>query len=187
MNTNEQTANYICDNQERLQMALHVYEAMDDVRNHLIERVFQAVGEQVAEKLDAEKLGVQVIPYETGVDFHEETCNFRVYAEVSSRRHRQEGSLWLHAGLYDDAEDVDKARQEEIREAFKTSSDFETWSSGNLISEERYLAKAYVHHEGQDDRWDERRFLRRAILSHDETVSRIVELLVRIYEGVFGR
>ena len=176
-------AKYICEDEERLQMALRVYEAKDDVRDYLIERVFKAVGEKVAEKLD----GMEVSPYTTGLEFHQEDCNFWVYAEVSSRRHQQRGSLWLHAGLYDYADPVDKAKQDEMRERFKTKSDLETWSSGKNFDGGNTVAYAYIQHEGYDDRWDTVGFLSRAIRNHDEVVSDVADILVRIYEGVFVR
>ena len=45
-------APYIWKNEEWLQMALHVYDAMPAVREHLIKAIFKAAGKRVAKELD---------------------------------------------------------------------------------------------------------------------------------------
>ena len=80
-------AKYICEDKERLQMALHVYEAKDDVREHLIERFFRAVTGQVAEKLGIDVEEPKIELDETSVYFHtQETDEFWVFARVESYR-----------------------------------------------------------------------------------------------------
>lgn len=182
MNTNELSAKYIYEDKERLQMALHVYEAMPAVRKRLIEGIFKAVGEYVDKKLD----GVEVECYKDGMQFYtEETDEFYVYAELE----RSRGTLSLHAGVYTyEGEKADnKTKRDDIRERFETKTDLETWSYGKIFSSSKYVAYAYVHPERVPARWDQDDFLRRAILNQDEVVSGVAELLMRIYEGLFVR
>lgn len=176
-------AEYICEDKERLQMALRVHEAMPTVRENLIKRIFEAVGKQVAEELD----GVEVRPKWYGVDIHTQGA-FYVYAEVSDNKvQNKNGDYWLNAGLRAHEDTVDKAKADEMRERFKAKSDLGHWSSGKNFDGGTYVAYAYIQHEGKDDRWDNPSFLSRAIRNHDEVVSDVAEILVRIYEGVFGR
>lgn len=178
MDTNELTAKYIWEDKERLQMALHVYEAMPTVRKRLIESVFKAVGEHVSEALE----GVEVEPLDESVYFHSrETEDFFVFAEVEHGK----GTLWLCAGIYVEDKSVDKAKQDKIRERFEAKGDLDTWSNGKFFSSDMYVAYAYAHHKHVVARWDQGDFLSKAILNQDEVVSRVADILVRIYEGVF--
>lgn len=186
MNANELTADYICENSERLQMALRVYDAMSTVRERLIRRVFEAVGDRIRvdEKLDG--MDVWVEKYEYCVQFYtEETRKVYVYAELSGKPGKR-GYYWLHAGLYTD-EGVGKSKQDEMRERFEAMGDLETWSDAEkeIDSSSNYVAKAYVHEERGDARWDGDNFLRQAIQNQDEVVSGVAEILLQIYEGVF--
>ena len=181
MDTNELSAKYIYEDRERLQMALHVYDAMPTVRKYLIEGIFNEVGEHVAEKVD----GVEWNCDEEAVYFWtKETGDFNVYARVERGKR---GVLSLNAGVTAEENTVTAAEKDEIRERFETKSDLETWSYGESFSSNTTVAYAVVHHEYGDARWDQDPFLRRAILNRDEVVSGVAELLVRIYEGVFVR
>lgn len=181
MNTNEQTAKYICDNQERLQMALHVHEAMPDVRKQLIKGVFEAVGEQVTKKLKLDRHEAwDVECYDKSVYFYtEETGDSWVFAWAKPGKAPK---LQLVAGVYED--ELNKAKLDDIRECFRTNSDLETWSDGEILSD---TDGVYANVHQVDARWDQDNFLRRAILNHDEVVSEVAELLLKIYEGIFER
>ena len=69
-------APYIWKNEEWLQMALHVYDAMPAVREHLIKAIFKAAGKRVAKELD----GVKRQNHEYGV------C---LWTEAESRETRE--------------------------------------------------------------------------------------------------
>lgn len=177
MDTNELTADYICKDDERLQMALHVYEAMPAVRDYLITAIFKATGERVVREVEAQ-LDTE---YTKSVYFcTEETGDFWVYAGLE---HGQRGVLQLFAGIYVDDEKSSKA-QREIQERFTTDGDLETWSDGESLSSGKYIAYARVNHE-HGGRWHEDDFLRRAIRNRDGVAEALAELLLRIYRGVF--
>ena len=179
MNTNELSTQYICEDEERLRMALHVYDAMPAVRNHLIEAIFKAAGERVAEELD----GVEVDTYETSMYFRsEKTGDFYVFADLE---HGNRSVRRLKAGVYvADAKSIKNAQRKEVRERFREDVYLETWSDGKSFSQGTDIAYAYVHkkHGGH---WHDDDFLRRAILHRDEVVSKVAEILVRIYKGMF--
>ena len=182
MDTNELSADYICEDKERLQMALHVYEAMPAVREILIEGIFKAVGEYVAEKLDLDVDGPKVERYPKSVYFRtQETGDSWVFAWAKPGKVPK---LQLVAGVHNDK--LDKVKLDEIRERFKTKGDLETWSDSEICSDTDCVY-ANVLHERVDARWDHDSFLRRAILNHDEVVSDVAELLMRIYESLFVR
>lgn len=182
MNTNELSAQYICEDDERLRMALHVYKAMPAVRKHLIKAIFKAAGERVAEKIEGVELWYPETESEHGVYFYtEETGDFYVFAQLEDRKRR---GLPLYAGVYADAKSI-KTPRDKVRERFGTEADLGTWAYGGSVSPDEHVAYAYVQHEHKEDRWDTDDFLSRAILNRDEIVSHIAELLVRIYEGTF--
>lgn len=172
MNTNELSAKYIYEDKERLQMALHVYEAMPTVRTYLIKGIFKAVGDHVAERLD----GVELDNYEDSVYFWtEESDEFYVFAAVRDKR----GISRLVAGVYVyDVKSVRRAKRDAIKNSFETTVNLETWFDGEIHSSNTEIAYTNVYAEREDD------FLRRAIQCHDEVVSDVAGVLVRIYEGV---
>ena len=182
MNTNELTAKYICEDKDRLQMALHVHQAMPTVREHLIEDVFKAVGEHIAKQIDGVKWRSDA---ESVYFWTEDTGEFGVSAWVS---HGKGDILRLVAGVYvDDAKSVNKTRRDEIQACFDSIR--ETWSYGDRSSSNTEIAYANVHYDHGGGRWDEDDFLTRAILNRDEIVSPIAELLVGIYtdcKSLFG-
>ena len=187
MNTNELTAKYIYEDQERRQMALHVYLAMPTVRQYLIEGIFKAVGEQV-KKIDGVEEGHCD---ETSVYFwNKEADELGVSAWVEKGRGKMQQ---LVAGVYDvyvdDAKSVSKARRNEIQERFKMKVDLDMWSHGGCISSDpNVIACAYVRDARGGGRWDEDSdFLSRAIQHHDKVVSGVADVLVRIYNGMFPR
>ena len=180
MNTNF-LAPYIWKNEEWLEMALHVYKAMPAVREHLIEAIFKAVGKRV------EELPNVTAGYNKDGDgvyfWNEKTGDFGVFAELNPG---QKGALRLIAGLYvDDAKSIE-AQREEVRERFNTKVDLKTWSDGKSFSQGEYVAYAYVHQK-HGGHWHDDGFLSRAILSRDEVVSNVAEILVRIYKGMWPR
>ena len=182
MNANELSAKYICEDKERLQMALHVYEAMPTVRTYLIRGIFKAVGENVAKRID----GVGVEEWNSNEEqvyfWTKETSELGVYAWAKPGKGK---ILSLVAGVYvDDAKSVSKAERDAIRERFK-KVDLATWSYGESFSSDTEIAYAYVHHEHGGGRWDQDDFLRRAIQHRDDVVSDVADVLVRVYKGMF--
>ena len=181
MNTNEITADYIREDEDRLALALHVYEAMPAVRKYLIKEIFKAAGERVrtAMKLDDDKLEF----YAESVYFcTEETGDIWVFAALE---HGKRGVLQLYAGVFaDDVESINEAQRERIGERFRTHGDLGTWSYGKSFSSSNYIAYAYVNYE-HGGRWHDDDFLKRAIRSRDEVVSSLEELLLRIYRCTF--
>ena len=179
MNTNELTADYICEDEDRLALALHVYEAMPTVRKYLIKEIFKAAGERVrtAMKLDDDKLEF----YAESVYFcTEETGDIWIFAALEQRKR---GILQLYAGAWvDEVESVNEAQRERIGERFRAHGGLEMWSDGKSFSSGNRIAYAYVEHGG---RWDDDNFLKRAIRSRDEVVSSLEELLLRIYRCTF--
>ena len=172
MDTNKLTADYICKDPERLQMALHVYEAMPAIRKYLIKSVFEAAGERVRGVIEIDDNQLQC--QEEAVFFWtEETGDFWVYAELE---YRKRGVLQLVAGLYADDEKPFEA-QREVTERLK---------AGGLAERSFRRAKnkirSDVRHYG---RWDADHFLQRAIRNRDEVVSELEEILLQIHRGVF--
>lgn len=180
MNANELSAKYIYEDKERLQMALHVYEAMPTVRQYLIGGIFKAVGENVAKRID----GVEWTCDEEQVClWTKETGELGVFAWAE---HGKGKKLSLVAGVYvDTPKAVTKAQRDAIQERFE-SKVLGTWSYGERFSSSTEVAYAYVHHEHGGGRWDQDDFLRRAIQHHDDVVSDVAEALVRIYDGMFA-
>ena len=180
MNTNELTADYICKEDDRLQMALHIYEAMPAVRKYLIKDIFKAAGERVR---DAEEFdGDQLWCYDEEVSFYtEETGDFYVYAKLA---HGNRGVLQLVAGVYADDEKSFKKQRDEIRERFRTKGGLETWSYGENALLSGTSVYAEVHYE-LGGRWHDDDFLQRAIRNREEVVEALAEILLGIYRGVF--
>lgn len=181
MDTNELTADYICKDDDRLQMALHVYEAMPAVRQYVIKDIFEAAGKRVR---DAKELNDdQLECYDEQVYFRtEETGDSWVYAKLE---HGNRGVLQLCAGVYAEDWKSFKEKRDEIRERLRTKGDLETWSYGeNSLRSHTYSVYAEVHHE-HGGRWHDDDFLRRAIRNRDGVVEALAELLLRIYRGVF--
>ena len=58
MNIHELTAGYICENEERMEMALHVYEARKQVQDLLVGSVLKRVGDELGVEPDYKKGGV---------------------------------------------------------------------------------------------------------------------------------
>ena len=178
MNTNELTADYIRKDEDRLELALHVYEAMPTVRKYLIKEIFKAAGERVrvAEELDDGKLEC----YPESVYFcTEETGDIWIFAALDQRKR----GVQLCAGAWvDEVESVNEAQRERIGERFRTHGGLEMWSHGKSFSSGNRIAYADVKHGG---RWDDDDFLKRAIRSRDEVVSSLEELLLRIYRCTF--
>lgn len=182
MDTNELTAKYISEDKDRLKMALHVYEAMDTVRNYLVEGIFKAAGECVVSKLD----GVVMNCREQDIYFWtEETGVFGVFASAYARpkRGRSKRDRYFVAGVYADDANPIKVQGDEIRGRIETNADWGTWSVGESFSSSTEICFAFSHHE-HGGKWHEDNFLRGAILHHEEIVGAVAELLVRIYRGM---
>lgn len=172
MNTNELSAQYICEDEERLRMALHVYEAMPAVRWRLIKAIFKAAGGRVDEELDGVELDNE---HQLGVYFQtEETGDCWVLAWVESRG----GQIRLVAGIYEES------IKEETRERF-AKIDLGTWSDGKYVSD-GYIG-AWVNDKHEGGRWDDDAFLHRAILHRDEVVKNVADLLIGIYKDMWPR
>ena len=170
---------------QRLQMALHVYEAMPMVRQMLIEDIFKIVGEsiRVSKKLHEDQLEVrgQSVYFCT-----EETGDFWICAGLFQPRHPQ---LRLYAGVYaeyaDDANPL-KAQEDEIRASFEDKSNLETWSSdGEVRDGGSLIAYSYVHSQAGGGRWDRDYFLKKAVRQREDIVKELTHLLTIIYGGVF--
>lgn len=196
MDTEGLSAKYICGisdksgdgvgnlNDERLRMALHVYEAMPTVRSYLIKAIFKAAGQSVAEK----RTGVQLGFWEEGEGgvyfWTEDTGELYVFATLERRKG---GALWLNAGVCVDDEKLIEAQRDEVRERFELKVDPKAWSDSGCQSSGVWTAwawvdKTYDKHQGC---WHDDGFLRRAILNRDEVVSDVAALLMRIYDGMF--
>ena len=183
MNTNELTAEYICKDKERLQMALHVYEAMPIVRTHVVKAIFEAVGEHI--RVTHEFDGFKRECLGESVYFcTEDTGDFWIFAALE---HGKRGVRQLYCGVYAEYEDgaeSNEVQEDEVQSRFKTKGDLETWSYGKSFSSGRYVAYAYVHHESRG-RWHDDDFLRQAIGDRTKVVEDLADLLMRIYRGVF--
>ena len=181
MDTNKLTAEYICKDQERLQMALHVYLAMPLVRDTLIEQILHTVGDRVAEKYG----GIDLEIYQNSVFFAPQgTSELWVYASAEEGKR---GLIQLSAGVYAEsagayAESVSEVQREEMKGRFETDAGVKTWApKNNVQSAGRYIAYADL----PGGRWHDDDFLERAILKQDGVVSEVVDVLAQIYEGMF--
>ena len=173
MNTDELSAQYICEDEERLRMALHVYDAMPAVRWRLIEDIFKAAGGRVDEELGGVGLDNEEPHW---VYFRtEKTGNCWVFASVYMPRGQQ---IKLVAGIYE------VSIKEETRERF-AEVDLETWSDGEYKEDNHIGVEVNDNHGG--GRWDENSFLRRAILDRDGVVKDVTDLLIHIYKGMWPR
>ena len=180
MDTNELTANYICDSKEpeRLQMALHVYKAMPVIREHVIKSIFEAAGEQIEKQID----GVEYVPHDESVlMWTEEIGEFFVAAWLNKAR-------WLVAGIcHADGKSVDNAERAEIQERFEKEAGLDIWSDGNVLPSDEdpdVIAHVRVHREHGGGRWNQDDFLTRAIQTKDEVVGHVADVLAQIYKGV---
>ena len=170
---------------QRLQMALHVYEAMPTVRQMLIEDIFKIVGESIrtSKKLHEGQLEI----YERSVYFcTEETGDFWIFAALVQPRQPQ---LWLRAGVYaeyaDDAKPL-KVQEDEIRASLRQRCNLETWSSDRKVRDDgRAIAYSDVRSQAGGGRWDKDYFLKRAIRQREGLVKELTHLLTIIYGGVF--
>ena len=181
MDTKKLTAEYICKDQERLQMALQVYQAMPLVRDTLIERVLCAVGKRVAEKYG----GVELETYHNSVFFAPQgTSELWVYAWAEKGKR---GLIQLSAGVYAEstgayAESVSEVQREEMKGRFETDAGMRTWApKGDVQSAGRFIAYADI----PGGHWHDDDFLERAILKQDGVVSEVVDVLAQIYKGMF--
>ena len=182
MDTNKLTAQYICENEDRLKMALHVYEAMETVRNTLIKRIFKGAGDLIEKELDK----VVTVCREQDVNFWtEETGEFGVYASADARprRGRSRDIRSFVAGVFvDDAKPM-KAKRDDIRARFEETVDWGTWTLGEDFSSDLEVSYAFSHQE-HIGRWNEDDFLRSAILHRKELEEAVAELLLQIYRGM---
>lgn len=182
MDISKLTAQYICENEDRLEMALHVYEAMETVRNTLIERIFKAAGDLINKELD----NIVMHCREQDVYFWtEETGEFGVYASAYSRprRGRPRDIRSFVAGVYADDAKPMKAKQDDIRARFKETVDWGTWTLVEDYSSDLEVSYAFSHQE-HGGRWNEGNFLRGAIRHRKELEEAVAELLLRIYRGM---
>ena len=170
----ELTAKYICENEEWLKIALHVFEAKEAVRWHLVEQIWQGVEKRILDRID----GIQIHTYERGFSFlHEDAGYFWIYAEVEQGRLPAQH---LIVGIYlSDEKELATERRKEIRqrydEAFGKQCD----------SKDNYLVKDRVD-DRRLGRWDTDEFLRDAIVSRDAIESRLADLLLKTYSGIEG-
>lgn len=182
----EDSGNEVID--KRLQMALHVYEAMPTVRDYLIKDIFEAVGERirVAEKLDEDQLdiyGERHIYFRTG-----KTGDFWIYAGLVEGKSPK---LELWAGVYtdyeSDAAQANRTQEEKIQASFEEKCDLGSWSDGNNQPVKSYIAYSCVLPKAgkAGGRWDGDDFLTRAVRHRDDVVENLESLLMRIYRGVF--
>lgn len=188
MNTdelNKLSAKYIFEQEERLLMALHVYEAMPIVREYVIKDLFERVGSRVANAVSVVKQEYRndAVYFRT-----EESGDLYIYAWLYDHEYfdkRSRSVLSLVAGIYGKAEST---KAKEIGERLETRVRLKTWSYGRKWSSKDKLdpgiAFTFKHHEHGTE-WPYTAFLRRVIDAKEEVVSEISELLVDIYKGVF--
>lgn len=177
METKKLTAKYIHEDPKRLEMALHIFEAMPTVRGYLIDEIFKAIGEQVVKQIDGVELwrdGQKCVFFWT-----KETGDYWVFAQPW-----RSNVTRLVAGVYvEDVASIEDGHQGR----FEENVDLESWSDlGRSVPSSKtdeHIA-AYVSAEHGGGRWDDDDFLRRAIQSRCEVVS-VTEVLVRIYNGMF--
>ena len=183
MDTNQLTADYIWSDgkdEERLQMALHVYLAMPGVREYLIGDIFRAVGDRLDEKVSWEQLD----RYDNAVRFcNDKTGDYWIGAQVWSDR---QPKRLLRAGLYTD-DDISARQKVQIKERFGASSELTNWSYGGNHSDGNWVAFGNVHHDHGGGRLDQDDWLKRAVRNREKEVSALVETLLQIYQGMFGR
>ena len=170
----ELTAKYICENEEWLKIALHVYEAKEAVRWHLIEQIWQGVEKRVCDKID-----VKGDAYKHGFWFwHDEADNFGIYGEVEQGRG---GAQHLIVGIYlADDETLDVVRRKEIRQCYDDKFGKQCDFGG------QYLVKDRVGSNDERGRWDWDTFLRKAVMERDQIESDLTDLLLNIYHGIEG-
>ena len=172
----ELTAKYICENEEWLKIALHVFEAKEAVRRHLIGQIWKGVKDRILGKGD----GIEGHAWGDGFYFwHNEAENLLIYGEVERR---PKGPLWLIVGIYlsDDAK-LDVKRREAIRQCYDAAF------GKQCNSNDRYLVKDdNVGYDRGLGRWDWDAFLRQAVMSRDEIESYLAGLLLEIYERMEG-
>lgn len=183
MDTNKLTADYICEERSRLEIALHVYEAMGTVRDNLIKDIFRAVGECVKADVD----GVVVHSRDEEVYFWtKESGDFGVYAAAFLRPKsgRSRNVRLFSAGVYADDAKPMKAQGVEIRRRFEATVDQGTWSFGEDLSSSTEISYAFSNRDHGGE-WHEDDFLRRAILHREEIVKAVAQLLVQIYRGMW--
>ena len=170
----ELTAKYICDNEEWLKIALHVYKTKETVRWHLIEQIWQGVKERI-DKID----GIEGCADKNGYRFwHKDAANFRLYGEV------EQGNgmvLYLIVGIYvADKEALDVERREEIRQCYDPTA------SKQKDPKDPYIVKRYVGPSNEQGRWDWDKFLEDAVMRRDKIESYLEDLLLTIYHRVEG-
>ena len=100
--------------------------------------------------------------------------------------------MYLTVGIYlDDNATLDDARREEIRQCYDAAFDpplgsTEQPASIQSIYSGQYLVTRYVGNDLGLNRWDEDTFLRKAVMSREETESYLADLLVETYRGIGG-
>ena len=170
----ELTAKYICENEEWLKIALHVYDAKDAVRWRLIEQIWQGVEKRILDKID----GIdQHIAQYNGFSFvHEDMWNFWIYAEVEQGRWPAQK---LIVGIYlADEATLDVTRRKEIRQCYDAAFDKQCSSKG------QYLVIDNVGQDRQLHRWDSEEFLREAIIGRDAIESYLADLLEKTFRDI---
>lgn len=176
MDTNQLTADYIWNDgkdEERLHMALQVYEAMDTVRWRLIEVVFVAVHNIIHDKLK-DHLDLEMDLYETSLYFKtRDSGECYVYAEVKY----EYGKYRLHAGIWA-GEKPKKGERNEIDERLKETclQEWDYWSNSDDVC-------TWYATISKD--WYDGDLLAKAIRDGDEVKSGLADVLLRIYGGVF--
>ena len=182
----ELTAKYICGIGEesvnevvgldynRLRVALHVFQAMPNVRKYVIKDIFEAVGNQVNKDIDGVEFGESELQ---GVWFWtKETGDFAVFSEAWQGG---KGAIWLTAGIYSYEDSI----KDETRERFVANVDLETWSAGKVLG--NHYVGAYVNQKHGGGGWHSMEFLSRAILDRDGVVQSVAKLLGQIYRSCF--
>ena len=182
MDTNKLTADYICEDGNRLEMALHVYEAMEAVRNFLIKDIFRAVGEYITADVDS----VVLHSRENDVYFWtEESGDFGVFASASHRpkRGRARNARLFAAGVFADDTKPIKEQGDIIRARFNATGDWGQWSIGEDLSSNTEVCYAFSHRDHGGE-WHEDDFLRGAIRHRKEIVEGVAQLLVQTWKGM---
>ena len=169
----ELTARYICENEEWLKIALHVFEAKEAVRWHLTGKIWEGVRDKIHGIEDAD------ITRHNGFWFrHVELWNLWIFAELEQGRGRTQ---YLTVGIYlADGTKLANTRREKIRQSY-----------GREFGKQRkfkdqYLVKDRVGDDRGLDRWDQDVFLRQAIMSRDAIESYVANLLLEIYDRMEG-
>ena len=184
MDINELTAKYICEQQDRLEMALYVHGAMDTVRMHLSKDIFEEVGEIVAKTFSNDDPEYE--SYEGSVYLTtSKTDPFWVFAYLHDNKQgdgRRRDELSFVAGVY---ADPPGPRRGEIREHLE-AVDLETWSfhKEHPLNKKYWIGVTADHHE-HGVSWSYNQFLTRAIQDRKKIVKDVADLLECIYRGVF--